>query len=143
VTREEIATAHSQQIANAFRVNNFIVEPSEAQRKELQDKIVAEAMEMDADGDGVLSLDDILQTSKKSDKTNKRPITTYSGATLPEAFDHNGDGTISLEEFRSVVDRVLARLDSDKDGTISASEIDAFRADIDAARRARQRSIPL
>lgn len=143
VTQEEIAAAHGPQIANAFRINNFIVEPSDAQRKELQDKIIANAMEMDADGDGILTLDDVLHTSKKSGKANRGSVTMQTGAAIPEAFDHDNNGTISLDEFRSVVERVLARLDHDKDGTISASEIDAFRADIDAARRARQRLIPL
>jgi hypothetical protein len=48
----------------------------------------------------------------------------YGWAWLADRYDHNGDGTISAEEFPSDASELLARLDRDQDGKINKDDFD-------------------
>lgn len=59
----------------------------------------------------------------------------HAGMMLKMA-DANGDGVASVDEAKALVAQHAAAMDADKNGTISAAEVDAFHAQMRAERRA-------
>ncbi len=128
VTREEVVIANGRRTAGPVRIGSIPVLPTPAQRKEAMDRLVAKAMEADGDGDGIITFAEILNHAN----TRVGEITARSldrrSSEFPSIFDANGDGTTERAEYMAVVERVLSRIDSDGDGTISVQEVEAHKA---------------
>ncbi|MEV6873470.1 EF-hand domain-containing protein [Amycolatopsis sp. NPDC051128] len=87
-------------------------------------------LDVDRDGDGKVTLDEVLQVV---DELPKMPgAVTGTAAAMFEAVDENGDGAISAAEYHRMIaawsgtdtptDEVFAHLDLDGDGRLSRAE---------------------
>lgn len=111
----------------------------------------ARMAEMDVNGDGVISLDEIqsreteqfanvdanndgqvdaaemvaFQEARRAEQMRERESRRV--ARMIEHLDADGDGSLSVEEFTSRPREMFARLDTDGDGQISAEEREAMR----------------
>jgi Ca2+-binding EF-hand superfamily protein len=146
VSRDEIAGRHLQLTAGPMQIGGTMVAPTPAQRKEATDQYVAKEMAADADGDGVITFEEALQSANEV-IAKQRVGSHYARETvIPDSFDTNRDGTIEFSEFTAVVSRVIARLDTNNNGIFDADEVVALTALQKAARevmnqeQARERS---
>jgi Ca2+-binding EF-hand superfamily protein len=126
VTRDEIATAHAHHTNRPIRIGDSTVAPTPAQRKEATDQHVAKQMVADADGDGVITFEEIFQHAHGIASKQLTGNQYRRESSIPEAFDTNHDGTIDFAEFTAVVSRVLARIDANKNGAFDTAELEAF-----------------
>lgn len=81
---------------------------------------------VDTNSDGLLSLEEM--NAKAQERIAKRT------ASMIERFDKNGDGALSVEEMpeRPGPHKLLAKADTDGDGSISKAEFDTAQAIVDA-----------
>ncbi|NJM84323.1 MAG: calcium-binding protein [Tabrizicola sp.] len=85
----------------------------------------------DADGNGLLSVQELKQMGKAADEVRQdRRV-----ARMMERMDADGDGSLSASELSAMQgSRMFARVDADKDGAITKAEVEAAR-DRQAARK--------
>ena len=92
---------------------------------------------LDADKNGKISFEEIdkgVAALKKLDKNNDKALTREEYTARPRGFtdrlkdmDKNKDGKITKDELpEGFGDRMLERFDADKDGTISAKELETM-----------------
>ena len=83
----------------------------------------------DRNGDGFLDRDDLSPTAQRMSELRggdgERPRRGRGGRRGPAQLDTNDDQRISLDEFVDREGRLFERLDTNGDGVISASELDA------------------
>lgn len=69
---------------------------------------------VDTDKDGFLT---VLELSKKVDKVETKNV---------EAADRDGDGKLSIHEYREAIDEDFDKADQDDDGKLTPEEIKSF-----------------
>lgn len=129
VTRAELEVFYAVQARRPLRSASISVEPSEAQIAEILGKLVSKALAADTNGDGTITFEEM--TEALPGRQNIRPARVI----LPLELDPDGAGNVSKEEFLAAVDRVLASVDTDTNGTFSAEEIAALKERVGEARR--------
>lgn len=118
VTRHELTLALGGRVRRYIHANGVRMKPTEAQVAAQLDKLIGEKMAADSDGDGVLTLDELIRHAK----AEGRKATYAAGRLVPQEFDKDKDGTVTRAEFLAVVDRLLARIDANADGSLDLSE---------------------
>ncbi len=137
VTREELAVAHMRQTAGPIRMGSTSVMPTPEQRKEASDRLIANALAADSNGDGVISFEEILRHTKNQQEGTVAQYPHARTRLFPDVFDTNKDGSIERAEFMAVVSRVLSRIDVDGDGIIGVRDVEAYKGLLQAGQRFR------
>jgi Ca2+-binding EF-hand superfamily protein len=83
-------------------------------RVEFMEQMTEAFFIVDVDKDGYLTLDEIRQTAAKVDPKDV------------QAADRNGDGKLSIHEYREAVENDFDKADMDDDGKLSPEEIRSF-----------------
>lgn len=86
---------------------------------ELEDRLAARSAEIDADGDGYISFEELCAWREAQRERRMR-----------ERFarlDSDGDGRVSVAEFEARHRARIARLDADGDGVVTREEFRALR----------------
>ena len=76
---------------------------------------------LDANGDGVLTSDDIKKSAKKQDKAKTDEVTTESGSMI-KTHDKDGDGKLNRAEFPGTAE-AWKQLDRNGDGWVTKDEV--------------------
>lgn len=118
VTRHELTLALGGRARRYIHANGVRMKPTDAQVAAQLDKFIGEKMAADSDGDGVLTLDELIRHAK----AEGRKATYAAGRLVPQEFDTDKDGTVARAEFLTVVDRLIARIDANGDGSIDLNE---------------------
>ena len=128
-----VATAHDRgdgmrggpgMIFEPFDIN----EDGEITRDEIAEAAAVRFTEADANGDGMLSLEEMQAAAEE-----RRAKRVQRGAErMLERADANGDGMLSLEEATAAreggrFERMFDRIDADGDGVITQAEADEMR----------------
>ncbi len=92
-------------------------------RAEAEAHRAARFAEIDADGDGLVSLDDFAAVHEAEQDERRRG---RHGRML-ERLDADGDGLISQAEFEAAPMRLFDRADSNGDDVITEDEVEAMR----------------
>jgi len=114
VTREEIA-----RVAAASRFGHGRILNDERQQK-LIDKAVERVMQADADGDGVVTLEE-MRAQQARTANPERSNTERARALL--ALDPDKDGHLTADELTRLAQDAFARYDTDGSGVLSAEEV--------------------
>ena len=126
VTRAEIERARLPEAVRSLRPRNVTATPSPEQIASVLDRLVRESLADDFNGDGVITLDEVLEAHRRH--MDKQPRSGVVGYLVPLSLDRNGDGIVSAQEFDAAVTEVIARLDTNQDGVVSQAELEAARA---------------
>ena len=88
------------------------------------DEAVASNMQADLNGDGRIEWKEMLESG--------RPQTTRANGPMEDLYrimftlDENADGATDSAEFGRAIQRVFRSVDTDRNGTLSQDEVDAF-----------------
>lgn len=118
LTRQELMLALGGRARRYIHANGVKMKPNDEQIAAQLDKLVSERLKADRDGDGVLTLDELIQDAK----ADARKTSFAAGRLVPQEFDKDKDGTVTRAEFLAVVERLLARIDANGDGSLDLSE---------------------
>ena len=88
----------------------------------VRSRMDAEFTKLDTNHDGQLSKVEFMAA------TPQGPTTAPNGAPVLARFDKNKDGKVTIDEYRAPQLATFDRLDTNHDGTISATERQAARA---------------
>lgn len=116
VTRQEMEAVLRRQATRPLGANGAEVFPTDEQVRQILNRMVDDALKADANHDGKLTLSEMGADPGSARRSSRRQ------AMVPMYFDANGDAVVSLTEYETTVDRVIARIDKDGDGIISAEE---------------------
>ena len=85
----------------------------------------AQAAALDADGDGLISADELTQKHMQAMQARAADMATR----MIERRDTDGDGKLSAVEMATppMPERLFERMDTDNDGALSEAEIDAAK----------------
>ncbi|MEQ1866507.1 MAG: hypothetical protein ABL996_17865 [Micropepsaceae bacterium] len=124
VTRSEFVEAHGSEARQSMMVAGGVrVEPTAAQTAEILRQVVERGLKADADRDGVITWTEMLGQAKAQEQEQQRAGANYRREMpIPMTLDENGDGTVSLAEYRALFDRVFAAVDTNHDGRLSSEE---------------------
>ncbi|MCC8961156.1 hypothetical protein H8A95_02220 [Bradyrhizobium sp. Pear76] len=140
VTKAEVVAVMQPRARQMIHANGVQLEPTPEQVRLQLERLVSEALKLDADQDGVISAAEIRQEGQR--QADQASVSWQQGATqyVPMTLDANGDGAVSLAEYEAAVREQFAAIDQDRDGRISASEFADFGKRLNEARQAAQRA---
>lgn len=122
LTRAELEVALGAKAFAPLRSEGGLVAPTEEQAAEVLQNLVSKAMQADQDGDGTITIREMLaQRGEEMRIPVGRPKQEF-----PSGLDADKDGVIASDEYAAAVDRALASIDTDGDGTFSEAEAAAF-----------------
>ena len=128
VTRAEAERAKLPQAMTALRPQGITADPTRKQIAAILDKLVAETMGQDIDGDGAVTLAEVLQAGVPNAVQQAAAQRAMTRALLvPLALDRNADGVVSAAEFDTSVVEAFAAIDADGDGMLGPGELEAGR----------------
>ena len=128
VTRNEYRIMFSRRVPRTLRFGREQVETTPEQRTKLTAKSVDKEMKADIDEDGSISIQEAIASSKVSNKKLARFSPLYNKLRrIPPSFDKNQDGKITLNEFTTVTNKLLKRLDTDRNGVLDREEYRYYR----------------
>lgn len=134
VTREELLAHFQPRARRPIRANGAQLEPTEDQVRLQLDRLVAEALILDTDRDGIVSADEIRQEAEKRGQEAARNAGGLQF--VPMSLDADADGVVSRGEWEAAVRSEFDRADQDRDGRVSADELVAYQRSIAAAQQA-------
>lgn len=140
VTRDEIVTMLQPRSRQMIHANGVQLEPTREQIRQQLDRLVSEALKPDTDGDGIITPAEIRQQAQQ--QAEQASASWQMGATqlVPMTLDADGDGTVSLAEYEAAARAQFDAADRDRDGRLSASEIEDVRRRANEANQAIQRA---
>jgi len=133
VTRAELETVFTQRASQPLYANGVRLLPTREQIAQQKERLIAEALRADADGDGVLT---IAEVSREPQGAERSGLRNRRLKMVPLSFDSDGDGSVSPAEFEARIDTFLKTIDTDGNGKVSDAESAAFAKAQEAARRA-------
>lgn len=135
VTRAELEVTMGKQARQPINTHGTSLAPTAEQVAQISRRLIDEAMKLDRDGDGVITMAEMIAAANAQlDQESPQRV----GNAIPLSFDSNGDGTVSLAEFEAVTARVVASVDTNSDGKLSAEEVAALSVRFQAAQKAVQ-----
>ncbi len=137
VTRAEIELFFTPQTRLPLSGHGVPLEPTPEQSAAMLAKLTTEALAWDRDNDGTITFAEVREAASDS---AARYRSGSSPDLVPLSLDNDHDGTISFAEFDAATQQVLAAIDQDGNGTISAEEATAFRAREKAIREEYQKA---
>ncbi|MGY3451783.1 EF-hand domain-containing protein [Bradyrhizobium sp. USDA 4353] len=141
VTREEIVAVMQPRARQMIQANGVQLEPTPQQVRLQLDKLVADALKPDADRNGVITAQEILQEGQQqADQASKSWKQSTSSQYVPMTLDRDGDGAVSLAEYETAIREQFDMIDRDHDGVISAAEIADIAARLKDMRQTAQRA---
>ncbi|MCP4935980.1 MAG: hypothetical protein GY927_17670 [bacterium] len=139
VTRRELRILLSRKVPRTLRFAGERVPTTAKQRTNLTKKAVDEAMKADIDEDGAISMQEAIGARSNS-RISRHIYSRYSIARkLPTPLDVNRDGTVSQAEIGIAIDRILKRLDTNRDGILNRDEVQYYHQ----LRRQAKKVLPL
>ena len=141
VTRDEITAVMQPRARQMIHVNGVQLEPTQQQVRLQLDKLVADVLKADVDGNGVITAAEIAQDAQQ--QTDQASSGWRQGATsqyVPMTLDRDGDGAVSLAEYEAAMREQFDAIDRDRDGVISAAEIADVAMRLKEARETLQRA---
>jgi Ca2+-binding EF-hand superfamily protein len=131
VTRAEIERARRSEAIRSLRPHGITITPTPEQIATVLDKLVGQVLADDLDGDGIVTLEEVLEAHRRH--MGKQPPPAMTMHLVPLSLDRDGDGIVSRQEFDAAVDEVIARIDTNGDGVVSEEELNAARVWANAA----------
>jgi hypothetical protein len=125
VTRTEAERAKLGQAMRALRPQGITAEPTRDQRAALLDRLLADAFSDDLDGNGTITLAEVLDAQRA--RQTRQASSQVASSLVPLALDRDGDGVVSIAEFDASVAEAFAAIDADRDGVLGHDEIGAAR----------------
>jgi hypothetical protein len=141
VTKEEIGAATEPRARQMISANGVRLEPTSQQVRLQLDRLVAEALKPDADGNGVITAAEIEEEAKR--QAEQASVGWQQGSThqfVPMTLDANGDGAVSLAEYEAAVREQFDAVDQDRDGRISPAEAADFGKRLEEVRKETRRA---
>lgn len=125
VTRAEAERGKMSEAVRTLRPQGIAADPTREQIAAILDKLVAPVMSQDADGDGVVTLAEVLAAARVQAEHEAATAMTalLHMRMVPLVLDRNGDGIVSAAEFDAATDEAFAAIDADGDGAISQEEM--------------------
>jgi EF hand len=123
VTRAEIETVLLRQAHQQINASGVMVEPTPEQTKTILDRLVFDALRIDANKDGKLTLQEM---SAEPEEQIRRNPWYGRQQMVPMALDTDKNGTVTIQEYDAAVDRIIVELDLNKDAAISVEEAANF-----------------
>jgi Ca2+-binding EF-hand superfamily protein len=120
VTREEVRRVTGAARAGHGRIMNDEI------LKKLIDKAVDRVMQADADGDGVVTLEE-MRAQQATKENPQRSHNDTARARMLLALDPDKDGHLTAEELTKLARDTFARYDKDGNGVLSADEVAPLR----------------
>jgi len=139
VTKDEITAVMQPRSRQMIHANGVQLEPTAQQSRQQLDRLVADAMKPDTDGDGTISTDEIRQAGQKQADIINAGWAQGGTRFVPISLDANGDGFVSAAEYEAAVREQFDVVDRDHDGRVSAAEFADFGQSLKDARQAAQR----
>src|SRR5581483_8512376 len=140
VTKEEITAVMQPQARQMINANGVQLQPTPEQVRLQLDKLVSGALKPDANGDGVISAEEIRQEAERQAQDAGINWQQSIGNLVPMTLDANQDGAVSLIEYESAVREAFDSIDQDRDGRVSAAELVAFNQRHNDLRQIAQRA---
>ncbi len=135
ITRSEVEAAVGSRARQHIYVQGVLIKPTPGQVAKVLDKLMKREMRSDRNNDGVISFAELAAAASK--KFRRPTYLSYKEKQrVPLTLDGNGDGRVTLKEYKAALARVLMSVDRDGDGTISSLEASDFRSIGSAALRA-------
>lgn len=138
ITREEVALSFWRQAQQRLRSGGVAIDPTPEQAREVLERLVAKEMEADANGDGVMTVDELRAFVQRQMGEQHRRHASYSRQQIPLGLDVDGDGVVSLAEYMKAADDVIAEVDRDGNGEISSEEAAANQTRLTMLRQSQQ-----
>ncbi len=133
VSRAELEIVFAHHARNVAKRNRSEVDLNPEQVAKIAADKVAEALVGDADKDGIVTYQEMLELAANQ-PTRRRP-TRKANRPIPLSLDADGDGRVSEDEYGSAIDRAMGVIDSDGDGEISEAEKTALTARLNENRK--------
>lgn len=121
VSVDELRTTLMPAARKPLRSGSVQLRPTPEQVEEILQAEVARQMAMDQNGDGFISLDEIVLAADREIPAMAAHTRPHRMIPAPEA-DKDADGTVTEAEFLAHIDGILAFLDSNADGQIAPEE---------------------
>lgn len=139
VTRDEMIASFNTRTGDALQSNGIMFEPTPEQRKALLDRMVADALKDDTDGNGQLDFAEMRAAAQQQlARQMREPM--QDPTLVPMSLDADGNGTVTRAEFAAALRSVFEEIDTSRDDRIDAAELQAVSARMMEAERARSQA---
>ncbi len=140
VSRDELIAAFAVRTADALQSNGVLFEPTPEQRKALLERLVADALKDDRDGNGVLDFAEIRAAADQQ-ATALSALAMQDPTLVPMTLDADRNGVVTRAEYVAALRVVFDEIDTNRDGVIDAAEQQAISARLMEIERARAQAI--
>ncbi len=137
VSREEVEVFNKARASRPVYHQGIRLDLTEDQVAQILKKLVDKTMIDDSNNDGKIDFAEAAEAAKKKkrSRTRSRYNQLRYSRKVPLSLDANKDGSVSKEEYETVVDRILTQVDENKDGSFSRDEVSKFSKSVYALKR--------
>lgn len=140
VSRDEMIASFNTRTGNPLQSNGIMIEPTPEQRKAVLDRLVADALKDDTDGNGQLDFAE-MRAAAQQQITRQMGGPMQDPTLVPMSLDSDRDGTVTRTEYTAAARAVFEEIDTTRDDRIDAAELQAASARIAEAERARSQAL--
>lgn len=126
VSRDEFTVMVASKVPLTLKFGGETVAASTEQRAKLTQKNVDKKMKADIDNDGAVSMQEAIAATGFAKSIRSFRFRNAKQLDMPPSLDGNKDGTVTLEEFTIATDRILKRLDTDRNDILDREEISYY-----------------